>query len=124
MSIVNNCHDTWSEELSEICFTITSRCSLTRKTASFHNFGRELSTIDHITYGFYEIINNDNFVVEMIPYLKKLDQFTSEAKEVLQEQKTKVNRLQTEKRETCSYLYIWRLCFCYKTKHKQKEYWR
>ena len=84
--MVTNQHDILSEKLPAICFTLnTSKCSSTRKTASFLNFGWELWTIDDITSDFCRIIDNDNFVVEMTPYLKKLEQFTSEAKEVLQE---------------------------------------
>ncbi|GFT70169.1 uncharacterized protein NPIL_459011 [Nephila pilipes] len=121
---VNNRHDTWSEKLLAIRFPLnTSKCSSTGKIAAFLNFGRKLLTIYDNTNDFHGIIANDNLVFEMNPYLNKLEKFTSEAKEVLQEQQDKRKSFADQKRRSALSYTSGDLVLVYQTESKQEECW-
>ncbi|GFX90566.1 protein NYNRIN [Trichonephila clavipes] len=71
--LVQNRHDEWEGKLSSIPFALNSaKCDTTGKTAANLQFGREMRTIDDVTNDFRAIIDNENFVPEITPYLKRL----------------------------------------------------
>ncbi|GFX94632.1 uncharacterized protein TNCV_3088611 [Trichonephila clavipes] len=78
---------TWSEKLPFIRFALnTAKCETTGQTASFINFGRELRTPSEVVNDIRVVIQNDNFVPEITPYLKKFAKFSTQIREVVEEQ--------------------------------------
>ncbi|GFX86103.1 transposon Tf2-9 polyprotein [Trichonephila clavipes] len=49
----------------------TSVCDTTGHTAAYLQFGRQLRTSDDIRHDIRQVIDNDNFVPEITPYLKR-----------------------------------------------------
>ncbi|GFW51332.1 hypothetical protein TNCV_3254611 [Trichonephila clavipes] len=85
--LVQDKHDCWSEKLPFIRFAInTAKCETTRQTAAFLNFGRELRTPSEVVNDIRVVIQNDNFVPEITPYLKKFAKFSTQIREVVEEQ--------------------------------------
>ncbi|GBM92730.1 hypothetical protein AVEN_215452-1 [Araneus ventricosus] len=79
-----------NEKLPSIRFALnTAKCQTTGQTAAFLHFGRELRTADDVTHDLRVVIENDNFVAEITPYLKKFSQFMAQAKEVVEQQQDK-----------------------------------
>ncbi|GFS51560.1 uncharacterized protein TNCV_549741 [Trichonephila clavipes] len=67
--LVQDKHDCWSEKLFFIRFALnTAKCG---QTAAFLNFGRELRTPSEVVNDIRVVIQNDNFVPKITPYLKK-----------------------------------------------------
>ncbi|GFW00589.1 integrase catalytic domain-containing protein [Trichonephila clavipes] len=85
--LVQDKHDCWSEKLPFIRFALnTSKCETTGQTAAFLNFGRELRTPSEVVNDIRVVIQNDNFVPEITPYLKKFSKFSTQIREVVEEQ--------------------------------------
>ncbi|GFW12873.1 integrase catalytic domain-containing protein [Trichonephila clavipes] len=85
--LVPDKHDCWSEQLPFIRFAInTAKCETTGQTAAFLNFGRELRTPSEVVNDIRVIIQNDIFVPEITPYLKKFAKFSTQIREVVEEQ--------------------------------------
>ncbi|XP_071044455.1 uncharacterized protein [Parasteatoda tepidariorum] len=59
----------------------SAKCETTGETASFLMFGREMRTIDDVTSDFRAIVNNDNFVPEITPYLKRLANISNDIRD-------------------------------------------
>ncbi|GFU15265.1 retrovirus-related Pol polyprotein from transposon 412 [Trichonephila clavipes] len=84
--LVQNRHDEWEDKLPSIRFAFNSaKCHTTGKTAAYLQFGREMRTIDDVTNDFRAIIDNENFVPEITPYLKRLARISSEVRERIEE---------------------------------------
>nr|XP_042902682.1 uncharacterized protein LOC122270203 [Parasteatoda tepidariorum] len=49
----------------------TSKCEMTGYTAAYLQFGRELRTVQKVKHDIRTVIQNDNFVPEITPYLRK-----------------------------------------------------
>ncbi|GFV62466.1 uncharacterized protein TNCV_630451 [Trichonephila clavipes] len=82
-----NKHDCWSEKLPFIRFALnTLKCETTGQTAAFLNFGRELRTPIEVVNDIQVVIQNDNFVPKITPYLKKFAKFSTQIREVVEEQ--------------------------------------
>ncbi|GFU51084.1 transposon Tf2-6 polyprotein [Trichonephila clavipes] len=80
-------HDCWSEKLPFIRFALnTAKCEMTGQTVAFLNFGRELRTPSEVVNDIRVVIQNDNFVPEITPYLKKFAKFSTQIREVVEEQ--------------------------------------
>ncbi|GFT17144.1 40S ribosomal protein SA [Trichonephila clavipes] len=78
--LVQNRYDEWEDKLPSIRFALNSaKCDTIGKTAAYLQFGREMRTIDDVTNDFRAIIDNENFVPEITPYLKRLARISSEA---------------------------------------------
>lgn len=74
--LVGNEHNTWSEKLSIIRFALnTAKCDSTGQTAAYLMFGRELRTPDDIAHDFRSVVENDNFIPEITPYLRNFANF-------------------------------------------------
>ncbi|GFU95970.1 hypothetical protein TNCV_253211 [Trichonephila clavipes] len=84
---VQDKHDCWSEKLPFIRFALnTAKCETKGQTAAFLNFGRELRTPSEVVNDILVVIQNDNFVPEITPYLKKFAKFSTQIREVVEEQ--------------------------------------
>ncbi|GFS59587.1 integrase catalytic domain-containing protein [Trichonephila clavipes] len=84
--LVQNRHDEWEDKLPSIRFALSSaKCDTTSKSAAYLQFGREMRTIDDVTNDFRAIIDNENFVPEITPYLKRLARISSEVRERIEE---------------------------------------
>ncbi|GBM89956.1 Transposon Tf2-6 polyprotein [Araneus ventricosus] len=80
--LVKDEHGTWEEKLPMIRFALnTAKCETTNHTAAFLQFGRELRTTDDVTHDLRALIDNDNFVDEITPYLKRFSRLTAEIKD-------------------------------------------
>ena len=80
--LVQSHHDAWQNHLSAIRFAMnTSKCQSTGYTAAYLTFGRELRTLDDVNNDLRAIIDNENFIPQITPYLKKLDEVIKSAKE-------------------------------------------
>ncbi|GFX45426.1 retrovirus-related Pol polyprotein from transposon 412 [Trichonephila clavipes] len=85
--LVQDKHDCWSEKLPFIRFALnTAKCETTGQMAAFLNFGRELRTPTEVVNDIRVVIQNDNFVPEITPYLKKFAKFSNQIREVFEEQ--------------------------------------
>ncbi|GFV64377.1 uncharacterized protein TNCV_2502951 [Trichonephila clavipes] len=77
--LVQDKHGCWSEKLPFIRFALnTAKCETTGQTAAFLNFGRELRTPSEVVNDIRVVIQNDNFVPEITPYLKKFAKFSTQ----------------------------------------------
>ncbi|GFY19397.1 hypothetical protein TNCV_4127841 [Trichonephila clavipes] len=86
--LVQDKHDCWSEKLPFIrCALNTAKCETTGQTTAFLNFGRELRTPSEVVHDIRVVIQNDNFVPEVTPYLKKFAKFSTQIREVVEEQR-------------------------------------
>ncbi|GFS96199.1 integrase catalytic domain-containing protein [Trichonephila clavipes] len=75
------------EKLPFIRFALNSaKCETTGQTAAFLNFGRELRTPSEVVNDIRVVIQIDNFVPEITPYLKKFAKFSTQIREVVEEQ--------------------------------------
>ncbi|GFX78911.1 retrovirus-related Pol polyprotein from transposon 412 [Trichonephila clavipes] len=80
-------HDCWSHKLPFIRFALnTAKCETTGQTAAFLNFGRELRTPSEVVNDIRVVIQNDNFVPEITPYLKKFAKFSTQIREAVEVQ--------------------------------------
>ncbi|GFX71208.1 integrase catalytic domain-containing protein [Trichonephila clavipes] len=76
--LVQDEHHCWSEKLPFICFALnTATCETTGQTAAFLNFGRELRSPSEAVNDIRIVTQNDNFVPEITPYLKKFAKFST-----------------------------------------------
>ncbi|GFX42516.1 hypothetical protein TNCV_1520791 [Trichonephila clavipes] len=85
--LVQDKHVCWSEKLPFIRFALnTAKCETTGQMAAFLNFGRELRTPSEVVNDIRTVIQNDNFVPEITPYLKEFTKFSTQIREVVEEQ--------------------------------------
>ncbi|GFW51222.1 retrovirus-related Pol polyprotein from transposon 412 [Trichonephila clavipes] len=70
--LVGEEHSAWENKLPLIGFAMnTSVCNTTGHTAAYLQFGRQLRTSDDIRHDIRQVIDNDNFVPEITPYLQR-----------------------------------------------------
>ncbi|GFT84528.1 uncharacterized protein TNCV_3380361 [Trichonephila clavipes] len=70
---------TIGEKLTFIRFALnTAKCKKTGQTAAFLNFGTELRTPSEVVNDIRVVIQNDNFVPEITPYLEKFAKFSTQ----------------------------------------------
>ncbi|GFT00038.1 integrin alpha-PS1 [Trichonephila clavipes] len=70
--LVGEEHSAWEDKLPLICFAMnTSVCDTTGHAAAYLQFGRQLRTSGDIRHDIRQVIDNDNFVPEITPYLKR-----------------------------------------------------
>ncbi|GFT67925.1 hypothetical protein TNCV_2286551 [Trichonephila clavipes] len=99
--LVQDKYDCWSEKLPFIRFALnTAKCETTGQTAAFLNFGRELRTPSEVVNDIRVVIQNDNFVPEITPYLKKFAKFSTQIREVVEEQQDSRKFYADKKRKT------------------------
>lgn len=79
---VGNDHHLWDDKLPSIRFAMnTSFCQSTKYTAAYLTFGRELRTIDDVQHDLKAIVQSENFVAEITPYLHTIVDVFKEVKE-------------------------------------------
>lgn len=98
--LVKNQHRSWSKYLASIRFALnSSRCVSTGFTPSYLMFGRELKTIFDVTNDFRAVVQNENFIPEITPYLLKMNDVISVARETHeQEQDKRKERVDVKRR--------------------------
>ncbi|GFU51111.1 integrase catalytic domain-containing protein [Trichonephila clavipes] len=114
-------HGCWSEKLPFIRFALnTAKCETTGQTAAFLNFGRELRTPSEVVNDIRFVIQNDNFVPEITPYLKKFAKFSTQIREVVEEQQDSRKFYADKKEKSCSNISTWRTYLCSITSAEQR----
>ncbi|GFV33024.1 retrovirus-related Pol polyprotein from transposon 412 [Trichonephila clavipes] len=99
--LVQDKHDCRSEKLPFIRFALnTAKYETIGQTAAFLNFGRELRTASEVVNDIRVVIQNDNFVQETTPYLKKFAKFSTQIREVVEEQQDSRKFYADKKRKT------------------------
>lgn len=97
--LVGNEHDNWHSKIPVIRFALnTAVCDTTGHTPAFLQFGRELRTVDDVVQDFKAVVENDNFVPEITPYLKKFATITSEIRERIELKQDQRKRQYDKKR--------------------------
>ncbi|KAJ8913094.1 hypothetical protein NQ315_007043 [Exocentrus adspersus] len=82
--LVKDKHDTWDEHISSIRFAMNSTtCDTTGHTPAYLTFGRELRSPHDTVYDLRKVVEAENFVPRITPYLKKLSDVLCDAKETL-----------------------------------------
>ncbi|KAF8795000.1 hypothetical protein HNY73_002902 [Argiope bruennichi] len=80
--LVGDDHGNWHSKLPMIRFALyTAVCVTTGHTPAFLQFGRELRTFDDVVRDFKAVVDNDNFVPEITPYLKRFANTMNELRE-------------------------------------------
>lgn len=88
--LVEEDHGTWDQHLGSIRFAINSTvCSSINQTPAFLNFGREMRSYTDVTHDFRTIVQEDNFVPIITPYLLKMDEHMETAREYNEQQQDK-----------------------------------
>ncbi|GFS54556.1 retrovirus-related Pol polyprotein from transposon 412 [Trichonephila clavipes] len=65
-------HSAWEDKLPQIRFAMnTTVCDTTEHTVACLQFGRQLRASDDIRHDILQVVDNDNFVPEITPYLKR-----------------------------------------------------
>ncbi|GFU82317.1 uncharacterized protein TNCV_3195891 [Trichonephila clavipes] len=64
----------------------TAKCETTGQTAAFLNFGKELHTPSEVVNDIRVVIQSDNFVPEITPYLRNFAKFSTQTREVVEKQ--------------------------------------
>ncbi|GFX35623.1 uncharacterized protein TNCV_4469641 [Trichonephila clavipes] len=85
--------------------TAESRSKALTCNPAFLQFGRKLRTTDDINHDIRSVIQNDNFVAEITPYLKKFAALMKQIKE-REESKQDFRKQYAEKRRTSGYRFI------------------
>ncbi|GFW14504.1 retrovirus-related Pol polyprotein from transposon 412 [Trichonephila clavipes] len=86
--LVQDKHDCRSDKLPFIRFALnTAKCETTGQKAAFLNFGRELRSPSEVVNDIRVVIQIDNIVPEISPYLKKFAKFSTQIREVVEEQR-------------------------------------
>ncbi|GBM59244.1 hypothetical protein AVEN_205078-1 [Araneus ventricosus] len=67
----------------------TAKCETTNHTAAVLQFGRELRITDDVTHDLRALIDNDSFVAEITPYLKRFARLTAEIKDHIEQKQDK-----------------------------------
>ena len=74
-------HTSWKEALPAVRFAMnTSRNASTGYTPAYLTFCRELRTPYEVHHDLRAVVDNENFVAEITPYLKRMDQVLSRAR--------------------------------------------
>lgn len=69
--LVGNDHHSWDEKLPSIRFAMnTTYWQSTEFTPAYLTFGRELRTIDDVQHDLKAIVQSENFIPEITPYLQ------------------------------------------------------
>ncbi|KAF8795401.1 Gag-Pol polyprotein-like protein [Argiope bruennichi] len=80
--LVGDDHGNWHSKLPMIRFAMnTAVCDTIGHTPAFLQLGRELRTVDDVVRDFKAVVENDNFVPEITPYLKRFANFMNELRE-------------------------------------------
>ena len=91
-------HRNWVEKLSAIRFAMnTAVFQSIGYSAAYLTFGRELRTLDDVQHDIREVVQSENFVAEITPYLKQMAATFYDVRdkvEKLQDSNSKLNNAQ------------------------------
>lgn len=80
--LVGDRHSEWDEHLAAIRFAInTTVCETTGQTPAYLTFARELRSPDDVSHDLRAVIESENFVPQITPYLKKFATILSESRD-------------------------------------------
>ncbi|GBM38926.1 hypothetical protein AVEN_271041-1 [Araneus ventricosus] len=81
----------------------TAKCESNNHTAAFLQFGRELRTTDDVAPDLRALIDNDNFVDEITPYLKIFARLIAEIKDHVEQKQDKSKKYYDRRRRQAFY---------------------
>ncbi|GBN57855.1 hypothetical protein AVEN_30146-1 [Araneus ventricosus] len=81
----------------------TAKCETTNHTAAFLQFGLELRTTDDVTHDLRALIDNDNFVAEITPYLKRFARLTAEIQDHVEQKQDELKTYYDRRRRQAFY---------------------
>lgn len=97
--LVGNHHENWSIYLPSIRFAMNSTtCSSTGFSPAYFTFGRELRCLSDVINDFRTIVENENFIPEITPYLSKMKDTFVQAREINERQQDKRKMYADQKR--------------------------
>ncbi|GFT76598.1 hypothetical protein TNCV_3678341 [Trichonephila clavipes] len=83
-----------------------------RTDGSLSEFCRKLRIPSEVVNDIRVVIQNDNFVPEITPYLKKFAKFSTQIREVVEEQQDSRKFYADKKRKAAPTYQTWRTCLC------------
>lgn len=84
--LVQKQHNEWHRNLSAIRFAMnTPKCQSTGYSSAFLTFGRELRALDDVNHDVRVIIESENCIPQISPFLKSLTNLFKDAREVKQQ---------------------------------------
>lgn len=105
--LVGNDHTQWDQMLSSIRFSMNSVFTQsTGHTPAYLMFGSELRAPSDLNRDLREVINHNNFVAEITPYLNKIATTLNEAREVVIMEQDRRKALADMSRKSCPTLEI------------------
>lgn len=97
-------HTSWIDKLPAVRFSMnTVKCQSTGYTAAFLTFGRELRTPDDVHRDMRVIVQTDNFVPQITPYLLTLSNTLHEARENHEKNQDRRTNIKNEHRRPYNY---------------------
>lgn len=82
MGLLFTSHTNWDYCLPAIRFAmISAKCQSTGQTAAYLTFGREMRTLDDVQHDVKVIVESENFIPDLSPYLKTIVNILKDAKE-------------------------------------------
>lgn len=88
--LVKNDHTSWPDKLPSIRFSMNTVVNKSMNhTAAYLTFGREPRTMDDVTKDQRAIILSDNFIPEITPYLRRLEDTIRESKLIQEKRQDK-----------------------------------
>lgn len=85
--LVKDEHTSWPRMLATIRFAMnTAKCESTGYSPAYLTFGRELRTLDEVQNDLRLIVNSDNFIPQITPYLERMALTWQEARSKHDEQ--------------------------------------
>lgn len=97
-------HTSWKDKLPSIRFSInTARCHSTGYSPAYLTFGRDLRTPDDVHRDLRAIVENDNFIPQITPYLRTMGQVLREARENHERNQDKTKAYADEHRREVTY---------------------
>lgn len=102
--LVKDQHNTWDDHISSIRFAINSTvCKSVGHTPAFLTFGRELRAPNDNLYDLRQVVDVENFVPRITPYLRKLTQVLQESKEILTHEQDHVKKISDNRRVSSNF---------------------
>ena len=78
----------------------SAKCDTTQQTAAFLQFGREMRTLDDVAHDVRSVIENDNFVPEITPYLRRFAKTSKEIKDIVETKQDQRKKYADRKRRS------------------------
>ncbi|XP_023312856.1 uncharacterized protein LOC111692953 [Anoplophora glabripennis] len=103
--LVGDDHTSWADKLPTIRFAMnTAWCQSTGQTAAYLNFGREMRTLDDVTHDLRPIVEAENFVPQITPYLQMVTSTWQDARSINEKQQYRQKTYSdTHKRDVAPY---------------------